>query len=204
MTISALIIIIIITIAVSMNAMNNDELKNKLMFSPYRCKHDKESYRFLSHTLIHADFQHLAFNMFTLYFMGKQLEVSFQIHYQSFVMGEVYFVGLYILGGLFATLIPFIRNQDNPGYRSLGASGAVSAIVFASIIWNPLGGLLVMGFPMPAWVFGILYLALEIWLDKKGNTGVAHDAHIGGAIFGVVFILITNIEKGKEILDLVF
>jgi membrane associated rhomboid family serine protease len=108
------------------------------------------------------------------------------------------------LGGLFATLIPYSRNQDNPGYRSLGASGAVSAVIFAFVLWNPNVQLLVMFIPMKAWIFGFVYLAYEFYADKKGNTGIAHDAHIGGAIFGIIFILLIDIERSKHILHLDF
>ena len=204
MTLTALTLIMIATILVSLNAMNNEELKDRMMFIPYISKNDKQSYRIFSHMFVHADFQHLVFNMMSLYFLGSALEYELIFQF-GFLKGEINFVLLYLLGGLFSTLIPYARNHDNPIYRSLGASGAVSAVVFAFIIWNPFAELLIFfAIPMPAWLFGVLYLAFEIWSDKKGNTGIAHDAHIGGAIFGVIFILIINIEKGKDLLNLVF
>ncbi len=204
MTISALTIIMIATVFVSLNVMNKDGLKNKLMFIPYLSKNEKQSYRIFTHMFIHGDFQHLAFNMMSLYFLGSALEIEL-INEFGIVKGEIHFVSLYFIGGLFSTLIPYARNHNNPSYRSLGASGAVSAVVFAFIIWNPFADLgIFFVIPMKAWLFGILYLAFEIWSDKKGNSGIAHDAHIGGAIFGVLFILIINIEKGKDLLNLVF
>ena len=204
MTLTALTLIMIATILVSLNAMNNEELKDRMMFIPYISKNDKQSYRIFSHMFVHADFQHLAFNMMSLYFLGSALEYELIFQF-GFLKGEINFLLLYFLGGLFSTLIPYARNHDNPNYRSLGASGAVSAVVFAFIIWNPFAELLIFfAIPMPAWLFGVLYLAFEIWSDKKGNSGIAHDAHIGGAIFGVLFILIINIEKGKDLLNLVF
>ena len=105
-----------------------------------------------------------------------------------------------MIGGLFATLIPYKRNQDNPTYRSLGASGAVSAVVFAMILWQPSLPLNIMFIPfsIPAWVFGLVYLAFEFFADKKGNTGIAHDAHIGGAFLGIIYILVIQPEKGME------
>ena len=203
MTFSVLIAILIVTIILSINAMNKDDLKNRMMFVPFLSKNHNQSYRIFTHLFIHADIQHLAFNMFSLYFLGSILESELIQHF-GFIKGEIHFVTLYFLGGLFSTLIPYYRNHDNPNYRSLGASGAVSAVVFAFVIWNPFADLVVMVIPMKAWIFGILYLGLEIWLDKRGGTGVAHDAHIGGAIFGIFFILIINIEKGIDILNLVF
>ena len=159
----------------------------------------------LSHILIHADSTHLIFNMLSLYFLGSILEQQFMFQYGT-VAGETHFIILYIVGGLFATMIPFIRNQENPSYRSLGASGAVSAVIFAAIIWNPTMELSIMFLPIgiPAYIFGPLYLAFEYWADRRGGTGIAHDAHIGGAIFGVLYVLIINIDKGKEFLSQIF
>jgi len=203
MSISVLTIIMIVTILVSFNAMNNEELKNKLMFIPYICKNENQGYRVFTHMFVHADTQHLLFNMMSLYFLGSALESELIIHF-GVLKGELNFLMLYFLGGLFSTLIPYARNHSNSSYRSLGASGAVSAVVFAFIIWNPFAELgIFFVLPMKAWLFGILYIAFEIWSDKKGGTGIAHDAHIGGAIFGVIFILIINIEKGKDLLNLV-
>lgn len=206
MSFSFLYLIIIITVIVSLNAFKNNELMSKLMYSPYKCKHDKEYYRILGHVVIHADSTHLIFNMLSLFFLGERLEYRF-IEAYGFVGGEVRFAMLYILGGVFATLIPYMRNQDNPNYRSLGASGAVSAIVFAAILWEPgmpLGIIFLPEVDIPAYIFGPVYLAIEYWADRRGNTGVAHDAHIGGAIFGILYVLIINIDKGKEFLDIIF
>lgn len=194
MQFTALTIILIVTTLVSLNAMNNQSLKDKWMFIPYRCKNNNETYRIFSHMFIHADMMHLIFNMLTLYNMGRILEVHF-MHQYGVMKGEIYFVGMYIMGGLFATLIPYMRNHENVVYRSLGASGAVSAILFGYIIWDP---------NPKNMIFGLAYLAFEIIADRRGGTNIAHDAHIGGALFGIIFILIINIEKGKDILNLVF
>ena len=136
MTFTLLTIILIVTIIVSLNAFKNGSLMDQLIYSPYRSKHNREYYRMLGHLLIHADSTHLIFNMMSLYFLGSLLEQEFMFQYGS-LNGEIHFLVLYVLGGLFATLIPYVRNQDNPNYRSLGASGAVSAVIFAAIIWNP-------------------------------------------------------------------
>jgi membrane associated rhomboid family serine protease len=203
MVITAHLIILVSTVIVSMNAMNDLSLKDRMMYVPYLCKKDHQYYRIFTHLFIHADVPHLMFNMMSFYFLGKDLEEDL-IGRFGFINGEVYFVLLYFLGGLFATLIPYMRHQDNPSYRSLGASGAVSAVIYAFVVWNPFVWLNVMFIPMQAWVFGLVYLAYEFYADKKGNSAIAHDAHIGGAIFGVLYILIIDIEKIKQILNLDF
>lgn len=203
--ISVLTFLIGITVIVSLNAFNNNHLKERFLFIPYTIKHGNNSTRILTHLLIHADITHLAFNMFSLYFLGSFLENSF-INYYGFTQGEIYFFILYLFGGVFATIIPYYRHHENKHYRSLGASGAVSAIVFAAILWNPTMqlGILFIPIPIPAYLFGPIYLFIEYLADKKGNTGIAHDAHIGGALFGVIFILLINFDKGKEFINLIF
>jgi membrane associated rhomboid family serine protease len=202
---SFLYIILILTVIVSLNAFKDARMLDKLTYSPYRCKHYSEYYRMLSHMVIHADSTHLIFNMMSLFFLGELLEKQFMFQYGSGT-GEMHFVILYVFGGLFATVIPYVRNHDNPSYRSLGASGAVSAVVFAAILWDPKMPLSIMFLPIgiPAYIFGPIYLAFEFWADRRGGTGIAHDAHIGGAIFGILYVLIINIDKGKEFLSIIF
>lgn len=205
MSFTLLTIILIITVIVSLNAFKDEHLKEKMMFIPYLCKHENQSYRIFSHILIHADIPHLIFNMMSLYFLGNILEKQL-IYQYGIVKGEVHFLVLYLLGAMFATIIPYMRHHEHSNYRSLGASGAVSAVVFAFILWNPTTQLSLMfiPIPLPAYIFGALYLGFEYYMDKKGNTGIAHDAHLGGAIFGVLYILIINIDKGKDLLHLFF
>lgn len=217
MTFNILILIILVTAGVSLKAFNDRAFMERFMFIPYLSKDPGQKYRFLSHTLIHADWGHLIFNMLSLYFLGDILlnqvggiyentsgdvfilESGLNEAYGEFV-GQAHFLVIYVLGGLFATLWPFLRNKDNPSYRSLGASGAVSAVIFASIMWNPTVPLNIMFIPLPipAYIFGPLYLAYEFFAHKRGGTGIAHDAHIGGAIFGVLYVLIINIDKGTS------
>lgn len=206
MSLDILLIIILITVGVSLMAFNNREMMGKMMYIPYDCKENGSYSRVLSHILIHADYGHLLFNMLSLYFLGDVLlHYGLMYEYGEF-MGQLHFLALYVLGGLFATIIPFIRNHDNPQYRSLGASGAVSAVIFAAIIWNPGMELQLMfiPIPIPAYIFGPLYLLYEFYAAKKGGTGIAHDAHIGGALFGILYVLIINIDKGKQFLDFLF
>lgn len=220
MTFNILLIIILATVGVSIKAFNDRAFMDRMMFIPYEAQRDQSYARFLTHILIHADWGHLIFNMFSLYFLGDLLLNlgwgyglddgtvldSGLIGNYGNLMGQLHFLAIYLLGGLFATILPFMRNKDNPNYRSLGASGAVSAIIFAAIMWNPGIPLRLMFIPIdiPAYIFGPLYLAYEYYADKRGGTGIAHDAHIGGAIFGILYVLIINIDKGKEFLSYFF
>lgn len=197
MTLITYILIALIAI-VSFQGFNSPEMINKMTFSPYQVKHHNQYKRFFSHLLIHADWGHLFFNMFSFYFFGSYMEMVLKMTYGP-ELGTMHFLVLFLVGGLFATLWPYVRNQDNPNYQSLGASGAVSSIIFAFVMWSPNEPLYIMAlFPIKAYIFGPLYLAIEYYAFKKGRSNIAHDAHIGGAIFGIVYILYINIDKGKE------
>ena len=198
-------IIIVITVLISFQANKNPDLKQRLLYIPYQLKHNNEYYRLISHIFIHADISHLAFNMISLYFLGSTLSFYF-IDYYGLQLGTAYLLILYFAGAIFASLPSFLKQQDNSAYRSLGASGAVSAVIFATILWDPSMrlGILFIPFPIPAYIFGPIYLAVEYFSMKRGGTGIAHDAHLGGAVFGILFVLLLNINKGKEFLDLFF
>lgn len=199
------LIIIVITVLISLRAFKDAEMKYKWVFYPYKVNHNKEYYRIISHVFIHGDTMHLLFNMFVLYSFGRMMEASFIIYFGE-ILGSLHFLTLYILGGLAASLWPYMRNKDNPNYMSLGASGAVSAVLFASILWMPEGGiyLLFIPFEIPAWLFGILYLIFEYYMSKRGGSRVAHDAHFGGAVFGILYVLAVNIDKGSAFINYIF
>jgi len=190
------------------------------MFIPYDVKHHRKYERYFTHMFVHADFGHLAFNMFSLYFLGSfLLTLGTQegilrpgidyglMHHYGVLKGQIHFFILYFAGGIVATIIPYVRHQDNMHYRSLGASGAVSAVVFGAILWNPsvpLSIVFLPGISFPAWVFGLVYLGFEFYMDRRGGGRIAHDAHIGGALFGITYILIINIDKGTEFFQAIF
>src|SRR5690554_7284953 len=138
--------IIIVTVIVSLRAFKDPELKYKWIFYPYKVKRDNESYRIFSHIFIHADTLHLFFNMFVLYSFGRLMEAHFIIYFGN-GFGSLHFFTLYVLGGLAASIWPFMRNKDNPNYMSLGASGAVASVLFASILWMPDGGIYLLFIP---------------------------------------------------------
>ncbi len=202
---SLVLIILIITGIISWQAFQNSQMSERLLLIPYTVKRNNEFYRLFSHLFIHADIAHLAFNMLSLYSLGSMFEEQLNFSF-GILSGSIHFLLLYFLGGLASACVIYFRNQDNPSYRSLGASGAVSAVIFASIIWNPNMSLMIMfiPIPIPAYLFGPLYLLIEFFALRKGGTGIAHDAHIGGALFGIIYVLILDVEKGKQFLDLIF
>lgn len=180
----------------SFTGFNNRDFMEKYLFSPYLVKHERESYRFITHAFLHADFAHLLFNGMTVFFFGTAFE-KYLYNFYGPLIGEIVF-WCFVVASMFASSsISYFRHKDNPNYRSLGLSGVASAILFAVIMLDP-GmkiGFLFIPVPITAWIFGLIYLAFEIYSDRNRKTGIAHDAHISGAVFGIIFILITNIEQ---------
>ena len=191
MTFSITLVIIIISVAVSLYTSENNELHRKFLFNPYQVTHRNEWYRMISHGFIHKNLVHLGINMFVLYFFGRNVENFFNLRFSE--MSGIYFVLLYIGGIIFATVPSMLKHKDNPRYNSLGASGAVSAVLFSAILLNPTENLyLYFAIPIPAIVFGGLYIGYEIYQDRQGGTGIAHDAHLWGALYGIVFTIILS------------
>lgn len=190
MQLSITVIIIIITSLVSFSAFSNEKLMNGLIFYPPAIHKNNQWYRFLSNGLLHADLTHLLFNMFSLYLFGRLVETSFSEIFGE--TGKMLYLAMYVLA-LGACLIPtYNKNKENYHYRSLGASGAVSAVIFASILLNPLMGMGLFFIPVfiAAFLFGFIYLAVSSWLDRKGGGNINHSAHIFGALFGVGFMIV--------------
>lgn len=182
---SMTIVLIIATVAVSLLAFRDQRLLESLILWPPAVSRRREYHRLLSYGLVHADGAHLLFNMVTLYFFGTVIERVFDPY-----IGPIGFV-LFYAGGLLVSILPsYLSNRDNPGYRSLGASGAVSAVLFAFILIQPWAMLYVFFIPAPAIVFAVVYMAYTIWMDRRGGDNVNHSAHLWGAGYGVAFTLV--------------
>ncbi len=189
MEFSITLIIIIATCIVSFIAFSNHNLLDQFIFYPPAVRRG-QWYRFFSCGLIHADWGHLIFNMIALYFFGEAVESKFVEAFGA--MGRLVYLAMYVLA-LAASVIPtYINNKDNYHYRSLGASGGVSAVIFAGILFFPLAGIGLFFIPIriAGFLFGILYLFVSGWLDKRGGGNINHSAHIFGALFGVGFTII--------------
>lgn len=178
------VIIIIITALVSWQAFSNPELKGRLMFIPSAVKDRGEYYRFLTHGFVHADFRHLLFNMWALYIFGDAAERIFQLYLFGPAFGRVAYL-LFYLAALIAASIPdYLRHQDNRMYASLGASGGVAALIWPYIMWMPWAWFIFP--PLPAILLGIGYIAYSSYADKQGNSNIGHNAHLWGAVFGLI------------------
>ncbi len=206
--------ILALTVLASLAAFNDRELKSKMLFNPYLVKEHGQWYRAITHAFIHADYMHLFFNMYVFYGFGMQLELVFtdldtwirvfpDIPFWGKLKGRIVFTLLYVGGFLYAVVPAMRKHSLNPGYNSLGASGAVSAVLLAYILLFPLNTLYLMfiPFPIPAIVVGIGLFIYEAYMNKRGGTGIAHDAHISGAVFGLIFIIAVNYKFLGRFID---
>ncbi|MDQ3048294.1 MAG: rhomboid family intramembrane serine protease [Bacteroidota bacterium] len=197
------LLIIGITVLVSISAMDNDSLRNKLMFNAYMINHKKEWYRFFSNGLIHADWMHLGFNMLSLYMFGRGVEDGYMTIFGA--KGILFFILLYIGGLIMSSVYSYEKNKNNIYYNALGASGAVSSVIFSYIILAPTAKLSIMFIPIPggisAWIFGGIYLGIEYYLSKRGQSNIGHDAHFWGAIFGILFTILLKPSLFSRFID---
>ena len=187
----------IITVAISILGFYNNNVINQFIFTPYQVKRKNQWYRFISSGFIHADYIHLAFNMFSFYMFGDYIEQYFSMIFGR--AGSTMYIILYI-SSLCICLIPtYLQHYKQYNYNSLGASGAVSAIVFVGIFLQPTMqiGFFIIPPIIPGFIFGPLYLGLTAYLAKSGQGGINHSAHLWGSIYGVVFLIITSYFMGN-------
>ena len=198
------LLIILTSAAVSILAFNRRDILDKLKFNAHAIANNKQWYRFLSYGLVHADWMHLFINMFVLFSFGDIVLTIFILHFG--VEANLYFILLYIGGLGFSTLYDFGKYKNDPYYNAVGASGAVSAVLFSSIILFPQGKIFLffIPIPIPAPIFGLLYLAYSVYMGKKNMDNIGHSAHFWGAVFGIVFTIAIRFEFLSEFIAQVF
>lgn len=196
---SITLILVVMTGFISYQAFNNPEMRAKLLFHPVSIKNSGEYYRFLSSGFIHGSWGHLLINMFVLYQFGRFAEeLVFPLLFGE-AMGKIIYIVFYLVAIIVANIPTYFRHQDNYGYAALGASGATSALVFVYILFDPWQWFVFP--PLPAILLGIGFLWYSSYMDKRGTDNIGHNAHLWGAVFGLVFTVVTIMAVQPELLD---
>jgi membrane associated rhomboid family serine protease len=196
MAVSVTVLIIIATVLVSWLAFDRPRLMDRLLLWPPAISRRHEYDRLVTHGFVHADLQHLLFNMITLYFFGRLVEELFLPY-----IGHAGFVLFYLSALVVAILPSWLRHRDDPAYHSLGASGAVSAVLFAFILVQPWALIFVFVIPVPAVIYAVLYVGYSIWSQRRGGDNVNHSAHLWGAGYGVLFTLVMEPRVGPAFIE---
>ncbi|UAY53174.1 rhomboid family intramembrane serine protease [Ferruginibacter albus] len=197
----ATIIILLINIIVSLLGFYNRNITEKAIMWPYGVKRHQQYYRFISSGFIHADFMHLFFNMFTFYFFGQNLE---KIFIYGRLGGSISFIILYFLALIVSDLPSYFKHKDDSNYLSLGASGAVSAVVFGSILFMPWDSIYIWGaIKISAALYAVLYIVYCVYMSKRNIGNVNHDAHLWGSLFGLIFTFLIVAVLQPDLIGLI-
>lgn len=204
MSLSVTNIIIMITVLVSLAAFANQRLFDRFKFNAYMIFHSREAWRFLTSAFVHADFLHLVMNIYVLYMFGNPVEEFFRSHFADQGKGIIFYLLLYILGGVVSSIYSFEKHKHDLWYNAVGASGAVSAVVFALIAIAPtvnMGLIILPGVRIPGFILGFLYLLYSWYMGRRKMDNIGHDAHFFGALFGFVFVFLLDTSLFTEFIE---
>lgn len=197
-------LIILLTVVSSVLAFGNKTLFDNCLFNPYDIFYRKHYYRFITAGFIHADILHLFFNMYALYLFGSNVETALkQLFPQT---GSILYILLYFSALIMSAMFSYFKYRESPSYNAVGASGAVSAVLFVSIILFPLQKLMIFPIPffIPSYILGPLYLVYSYYMGRRAQDNIGHDAHFFGAIWGVLFIALLWREALSHFIEQIF
>jgi membrane associated rhomboid family serine protease len=193
----AALIILIVTVIVSIIGMKNPAFLARAMLRPYTMFRKREYEKLITSGFVHADYGHLIFNLITFYFFAFPLERR---------IGSINFVSLYFIGMVLSEIGTCLKHRNDPNYASLGASGAILAVLFASIVYFPTQSLFIfpIPIPVPAPLFAVGYLIYSYYQSRQNVGNINHDAHIGGALTGLAFVAVTDAPAYRRLLEILF
>ena len=197
------LILIALTVAVSYAAFKSPKLMGQLQFNASKIYYKKEYHRLITHAFVHANWEHLFVNMIVLFSFGTAIEKYFKHEFGN--LHILYYALLYVGGILVSNLYALFKHHKNYFYNAVGASGAVSAVLFAAIFFDPWNMIYFFGIlPIPGIVFAVLYLVYSYQMSVKQKDNVAHDAHFLGAVYGFIFPVLLNPALFEQFIDKLF
>jgi len=195
--------LILIIALISAFALKQVDIMVQLQFNPYKVIHRHQYYRIVTHAFVHVSWEHLIVNMIVLFSFGTAVEHYFEINFGS--IGTYYYLILFFGSIIFSSLLSLYKQKDNPYYNAVGASGAVSAILFTAIFFQPWESIYFFGIiPIAGIFFGGLYLYYSYYMSTKKMDNIGHDAHFLGAIFGLFFPVMLRPELIKDFINALF
>jgi len=192
--VSVALVILVATLVASLAGLYaRPQIIERCLFRPYWFLRRRQYDTIVTSGFVHADLPHLVFNMLTFWFFAFPLERQ---------VGAVRFALLYLLGLVVSDLGTWFKHRNDPRYASLGASGAISAVLFAAIVYFPWMKLFIIPIPLPipAPLFAVAYVAYSWYSARQARGRINHDAHLGGAVFGVLFVLVTDPAAFSQLL----
>lgn len=192
--------IIVVTAIFSIMAFNNSALMARYQFNAYMIYHRKQYYRFITHAFLHADWMHLIINMLVLYSFGVFVEGNLAYLFGS--ISPLVYLLLYFGSVVVSSISTYRKNKDNHWYNAVGASGAVSAVMFSSVVFGPFMKIYLYGvLPLPAVVWAAIYVAYSVYAGRQMNDNINHDAHLWGGLYGLAFTLVLDPRVAGNFLD---
>ena len=200
---SITIILILLIVLTSAFAFQQKDIMAQLQFNAYQIVHRHQYYRILTHAFIHANWEHLIVNMIVLFSFGTLVERYFQMYFGT--VGTTYYLILFFGSVIFSSLLSLYKQRNNPYYNAIGASGAVSAILFTAIFFQPWEPIYFFGIlPIPGIIFGGLYLYYSYYMSTKKSDNIGHDAHFLGAVFGFLYPVILQPSLFMDFIKVLF
>lgn len=200
---SITLMLVIIISMTSILGLYNREVIQQFQFNAFQIYHKHQYFRLVSHALVHANWEHLLVNMIVLWSFGSGVEHYFQLYFGG--NSSWYYLALFAGSVIFSSLWSLIKQRNNFYYNAVGASGAVSAILFASIFFSPWEPVLIFGvLPMPGVIFGVLYLYYSYYMSRKKQDNIGHDAHFLGAVIGFCAPIIIRPSLFWDFINLLF
>ncbi|GJM32494.1 MAG: rhomboid family intramembrane serine protease [Saprospiraceae bacterium] len=196
--ISLTLILVVMTSLISYQAFNNPAMMQQLTFRPALIKQNGEFYRFLTSGFVHGSWSHLLINMFVLYQFGEFMEGFFSFIFGPGI-GKIVYIIFYLSAIIIASIPTYFRYQDNFAYGAVGASGATSALIFGYILYDPWQWFIFP--PLPALILGVGYLFYSSYMDKKGTDNIGHNAHFWGAVYGLLFTIVSIVAMKPDMLN---
>jgi len=183
------LILVVVTVIASIYGWSNQSTQQRWMFNPFVVQNAKQYHRFLSSGFIHSNTVHLLFNMIALFFFGSVIERIYKDLYGN--LGVVLYLITYLVGIVVANIKTYIKYKDSSYYNSLGASGGVASVLFASILYKPTSSICtILGICIPAFILGAMYIIYTYYSGKRSSDNINHDAHLYGSLFGIIFTIL--------------